>query len=450
MGALPPPLGWGGIVRLGLVQMALGAVIILTTATLNRVMVVEWMLPATLPGLLAGLHHAVQLLRPRWGYGSDMGGRRTPWIIGGMTVLAGGGWLAAIGTAVMGTATAPGIALAVLGYFLVGVGAGAAGTNLLVLIAARTAPERRPAAATICWVLMISGFVVTASVAGALLDPFSPSRLVAVSGGVSIFAVLLTSVAVLGIEGARPAVAPTAAATPKPGFLQALREVWSEPRARLFTLFVFVAMLGYAGQHLILEPFAGLVFGFTPGQSTRLASLQYGGVLVGMIGVGVLATLAGEGRRRMLRAWAVAGCLASAAALAGLAVGAGVGPGWPIRLNVFFLGFANGVFAVAAIGSMMGLVDVGRRSREGVRMGLWGAAQAMAMGFGGLLGAAAVDLGRLFMGAPAPAFAVVFMGEALLFVAAAALAVRVGRSLEAQGPNSNASPAFAGASARGG
>jgi BCD family chlorophyll transporter-like MFS transporter len=64
-------IGWLGIVRLGLVQMSLGAIVILTTSTLNRVMVVELMLAAVLPGLLVGLHYAVQLLRPRWGYGSD-------------------------------------------------------------------------------------------------------------------------------------------------------------------------------------------------------------------------------------------------------------------------------------------------------------------------------------------------------------------------------------------
>ncbi len=436
-------LGWLGIVRLGLVQMALGAVVILTTATLNRVMVVEWMLPAVLPGLLAGIHHAVQLLRPRWGYGSDMGGRRTPWIVGGMAVLATGGWVAAIATAWMGTATAPGIALAAVGYFLVGVGTGAAGTNLLVLVAARTAPERRPAAATICWILMISGFVVAAALAGSMLDPFSPARLVAVSGAVSLAAVLVTSLAVVGIEGRRAATVPAPAA--RPGFFVALREVWDEPRARLFTLFVFVAMLGYAGQHLILEPFAGLVFGFTPGESTRLASLQYGGVLAGLVGVGVIATLAGEGRRRMLRAWAVVGCLASAAALAGLAAGAAIGPAWPLRGNVFVLGFANGAFAAAAIGSMMGLVDVGRRSREGVRMGLWGAAQAMAMGFGGLIGAGAVDLGRLLLGATAPAFAAVFLAEALLFLVAAGLAVRVARSLDAASVPTAPGATFAGA-----
>ena len=81
------PLGWFGIARLGLVQSALGAVVALTTSTLNRVMVVEMAMPAMLPAALVGLHFAVQITRPHWGYGSDLGSRRTPWIIGGMACL---------------------------------------------------------------------------------------------------------------------------------------------------------------------------------------------------------------------------------------------------------------------------------------------------------------------------------------------------------------------------
>ena len=77
------PLGWLGIARLGLVQTAIGAIVILTTSTLNRVVVVELALPAMLPGALVGWHHAVQLSRPRWGYGADLGGSRTPWKLRG-------------------------------------------------------------------------------------------------------------------------------------------------------------------------------------------------------------------------------------------------------------------------------------------------------------------------------------------------------------------------------
>ena len=62
------------------------------------------------------------------------------------------------------------------------------------------------------------------------------------------------------------------------------------------------------------------------------------------------------------------------------------------------LGVANGVYAAAAIGSMMGLAGKGAGSREGVRMGLWGAAQAMALGVGGFVGAGLVDIARLALG----------------------------------------------------
>ena len=190
------PLGWVGIVRLGLVQTALGAIVVLTTSTLNRVMVVELALPATLPGALVALHYAVQMLRPRLGYGTDRSGRATPWIVGGMVVMATGGALAAVATAWMATQPVGGIALAVLAFLLIGLGVGASGTSLLVLLAKRVDAERRAAAATIVWLMMIAGIAVTAGVAGKLLDPFSGQRLVTVSASVSIAAILLTLLAV--------------------------------------------------------------------------------------------------------------------------------------------------------------------------------------------------------------------------------------------------------------
>src|SRR5580700_1101659 len=110
-----PPLSWLGIA-------GLGSVTVLTMATLNRVMVVELALPAMLPGILVGLHYAMQVLRPRLGYGSDIGGRRTPWIVGGMLLHATGGALAAVATAWMATHLFLGIALAVIAFIMIGVG----------------------------------------------------------------------------------------------------------------------------------------------------------------------------------------------------------------------------------------------------------------------------------------------------------------------------------------
>ena len=426
--------GWIAIFRLGLVQSALGAIVVLTTSTLNRVMVVELSLPALLPGILVGLHYAVQISRPRMGHGSDVGGRSTPWIIGGMVVLGLGGLLGAIATAWMATHPVAGIAAAVLAFVMVGLGVGASGTSLLVLLAKRVAAEQRAGAATAVWMMMILGFAVTAGIAGKLLDPYSPERLIMVSGAVSALALVLTVLALFRLEGHRevPAAAPApagAAGHRVLSFREALSHVWAEPAARHFTVFVFVSMLAYSAQDLILEPFAGSVFGFTPGESTQLSGVQHGGVLLGML----LVAFSGSRLARRwnvlqlsLRSWTIGGCLASGLALAGLVVAGLVGPDWPLKANVFLLGVTNGAFSIAAIGSMMRLATEGESGREGVRMGLWGAAQALAFGIGGLVGTAASDISRMLIGSTGAAYAAVFALEALMFCVAALLASRIG------------------------
>jgi len=419
------PLGWLGIARLGVVQAALGAIVVLATSTMNRVMVVELALPATLPGALVALHYGVQVLRPRMGYGSDVGGRRTPWIVGGMAVLAAGVVVAAVATALMAVNLWAGIALAIAAFIAVGLGVGAAGTSLLALLAKRVDAKRRAPAATILWIMMIAGIAITATVAGKLLDPFSTLRLVYVTGCLAMLAFIASGIAVWGIEGSGDAARAPAPVRQSGGFLRALREIWAEPQARRFAIFVFVSMLAYSAQELILEPFAGSVFALTPGESTRLNGAQHGGVLVGMLLVAIGAGLAGEFRQKAMRAWTVGGCLASAAAILGLAAAGLVGPAWPLRLSVIVLGIANGTFAVSAIGAMMGLAGAGRGGRDGTRIGLWGAAQALAFGLGGLLGTSASDLARAVFGSPATAYGAVFVAEAALFLLAARIAAGV-------------------------
>jgi len=422
-----PGFGWLSIARLGLIQACLGGIVVLATSTLNRIMVVELALPAVLPGLLVAMHYAVQILRPRMGFGSDRSGRCTPWILGGMAVLACGGVLGAVAVTTMSTSLASGIALSVLAFLLIGVGVSASGTSVLVLLAKRVAPKRRAGAATMVWLMMIAGFAITAGIAGHLLDPYSEARLLAVATGVAVIALVMTALMLIGLE--RTARAPEAAgADPvvREGFRATLTKVWREPAARHFTVFVFVSMLAFSAQDLILEPFAGTVFGFSPGETTKLSGLQHSGILCGML----LVALAGSGRlfgRRLgsLKFWTVTGCIASGFALAGLVAAGILGPGWPLRANVFLLGAANGAFSIAAIASMMRLAGEGEGRREGTRMGLWGAAQALAFGGGGLLGTALSDIARLVIDDIAIAYALVFGLEALLFIVSARLASQI-------------------------
>ena len=344
-----------------------------------------------------------------------------------MTVLGAGGVMAALATSLMASSAAAGIALAVVAFTLIGAGVGASGTCLLVLLAATVAPERRPAAASITWIMMIVGFAVTAGVVGAFLDPFSFARLVTISAIVAIIAITTTVLALHGLEQDRPPVV-TEMTPQSHNFRVALDEVLSETHTRRFALFVFVSMLAYSAQDLVLEPFAGAVLSLTPGQSTQLGGLQHAGVLIGMLVVAFLGARVGNDRQRFMKSFVVSGCLGSTIMLCGLAVAGFVGSSWPLYPNVLLLGIANGVFAVAAIGAMMSLVNEGAKRRDGVRMGVWGAAQAVAFGMGGVLGTATVDVVRWLTGSATHAYAFVFVAQGLLFFVAVALAMRLSTS----------------------
>jgi len=446
-------VSWHVIIRLALVQASLGAMVVLTTSTFNRVMAVELALAAMVPGALVALREALQFLRPRWGHGADVGGRRTPWIVGGMGVLALGVFGAGLSTAWMSTNLTGGLIAAVVSYIVIGLGVGAGGTNLLALLAKQVAPARRAPSVTIVWLMMFVGFIIASAVAGAFLDvpetlteaqaahTYSPERLVWVTGGVCGVAFLVSVLAVWGVErrGAVPAHAPATPGHGKgheatPRFLDTLMDVWREDNARRFALFVFLSMFAYNMQDLILEPFAGAAFGFTVGESTSLTANQHSGALVGMLLVGILASRKslGGGHPAALKLWTIAGCIASAVTLAGLALGSHMPEVWPLRANVIAMGVATGGFTVAAVSSMMGLAGAGKGNREGIRMGVWGAAQAIAFATGSFVGTLSVDMARLLLDQPAVAYGAVFALEGVLFLASALLAARVGAPEEAE------------------
>ena len=413
-------LGWFGIIRLGLVQTSIGAIVVMTTSTLNRIMVVELALPALIPGLLVALHYIVQMIRPRMGFASDQGHAKTPWIVGGMFVLGLGGIGASIGTALMGSYFTLGLFISVVAFSLIGVGVSIGGTSLLALLAKSVNDQKRAAAATIVWIMMIFGFAITSVMIGKFIDPYSPMKVITIAGVVSIVAILISSIALYRLEsGVQSYFKRTQElAQDKMPFKEAFNALWQDPDIRHFTKFIFISMLAFSSQDLILEPFAGIVFQYTVGQTTSLSGIQHSGVLLGMI----LVALAGSTSLRKnfgsLNQWIVYGCLASAIAMLGLAIAGVFGIGWQLQLNVFLLGVANGAFSISAMGSMMRLAVADGVGKEGVRIGLWGGAQAIAFGLGGLLGAVASDITKVLMTEIASAYSIVFAIEAALFIVA--------------------------------
>jgi BCD family chlorophyll transporter-like MFS transporter len=105
-----------------------------------------------------------------------------------------------------------------------------------------------------------------------------------------------------------------------------------------------------------------------------------------------------------------------------------------LRASYVLLGLTSGDFSIAAIGAMMNLVGAGHRNREGMRMGLWGASQAIAYATGGFLGTLASDAARHFLVSVSLSYALVFAAEAGLFLIAACLAIWIGQPVGASRP----------------
>ncbi len=421
---------WIQIVRLGFVQMSIGGIVVLTTSTLNRIMVVELLMPALLPGVLVALHYAVQILRPRMGFGTDKSGKCTPWIIFGMIVLCSGGVISTYSTVLMYSSPKLGITLAFLGFLAIGLGVSAAGTALLTLLAKRVDSQKRSSAATVVWLMMIAGFAITAGISGYFLDPFTTDRLLIIASTISATCLVLTIISLWRLESNKKHTGIsnedskfTTSNKNQKKFFESVTAIWKENSARKFTIFIFVSMLAFSMQDLILEPFAGTVFEMTPGQTTSLSGIQHSGVLMGMILVALLTNKYFFNRTfGSLKTWIVGGCLLSAIALFGLVIGGINGKGWLLELNVFVLGVANGSFSIAAIATMMQLAHEGKEKTEGTRIGLWGASQAIAFGIGGFLGAICSDIARVFINDVGSAYAIVFFAECILFFVAAKIA----------------------------
>ena len=243
-------LGWFSIFRLGLVQACLGAVVVIMTSTLNRLMVVELSMAATVPGFLVGLHYAVQLSRPKWGLISDLENNRTKWINLGMLILGMGANLATLSLVLFDSNPFIAIVLSVGAYTLIGLGVGASGTSLLALMAKHTAERRRPAAAMITWLMMIFGIAMTAGIVGMLLAPYSFVLLLKIVAGLTVLTLVISLAATWKIENNLDKIQQKD--EEKAPLFEELKNLWAHSKTRNFTIFVFLSMTAYFMQELIL------------------------------------------------------------------------------------------------------------------------------------------------------------------------------------------------------
>ncbi len=402
------------LIRLAGYPIGLGLTSVLVGGTLNRVMIVELGLPASLVGLFFTIPLLISPLRIWLGYRSDgytlWGLRREPYVVLG-SLLAGMGLVAATGLALGSTAT-----LLVMAGMVLAMGAHHLGRNLAsntfeALLTDKFTEHRRTQAMTGFKIAMFVGIMGGAMGLGRMMETYSAARLMGVVTGGAALSFILSWAATAGQEprtAAQSAAAERARATP---FWQTLRTVvLGDAQVGRFFVCMVLIMVGTQAQDVILEPFGALVLGMSVGETTRLTALWGAGTVLAMAAAGMwLIKVVGYAPVTRVGLWINAGVFA------GLILSGWLGHTALFQGLVFALGLGTGL---ASAGLLSAIVHFATAVRAGLLMSVWGLTHNLGRAIGSVLSGGAVDgITRLAGGDALVAYGAVFAIEGVLLLA---------------------------------
>ncbi len=390
-----PDLPLTRLLRLSLFQVSVGMTLVLLVGTLNRVMIVELSVPATLVGVMVALPLVFAPFRALIGFRSDthrceLGWRRVPFLWRGTLLQFGGFAIMPFALLVLAgqgqAAAAPawiGQVAAAAAFLLVGAGSHTVQTAGLALATDLTPQESHPRVVGLMYVMLLLGMMASALLFGVALADFSPGRLVQVIQSVALIALVLNAVAMWKQETRRPPRG-AAAPAPDPSFSESWARFCRGQHAVRRLVIVGLGTMAFGMADILLEPFGGEVLHLTVAATTRLTALL---ALGGLAGFGYASHVLGRGGEayRITRQGALLGLpsFGLVIAAAGLDV-----PGL-FLLGNFGIGFAGAVFGH---GTLTATMDQAPREQTGLALGAWGAVQATAAGLAMALSGTLRDL----------------------------------------------------------
>lgn len=418
--AATPDLPLPRLLRLSLFQFSVGMALVLLIGTLNRVMIVELGVPASLVGVMISVPLVFAPFRALIGYSSDthqsaLGWRRTPFIYRGAMVQFGG--LAIMPFAILvlaragAAADAPrwiGYSAAGLAFLLVGAGLHTTQTVGLSLATDLATKESQPKVVGLMYVMLLLGMIVSALGFGALLADFTPGRLVQVIQGSAVATIVLNFVALWKQEPRRRGADQAVAAAP-PTFGDAWRQFVTGDLVSRRLLVVGIGTMAFSMEDVLLEPYGGQILHLTVGDTTKLtATLAIGG----LAGFGVASRVLGRGFDAFLMA--CLGAVIGIPAFLCVIMAAPAQSALLFGLGTLFIGFGAGLFGHGTLTATMNLAP---EAQTGLALGAWGAAQASAAGLAVALGGVIRDsLAQAGLTA-ASAYESVYLIEIILLVA---------------------------------
>ena len=393
--AATPDLPLSRLLRLSLFQVSVGMSLVLLIGTLNRVMIVELAVPASLVGVMISMPLIFAPFRALIGFRSDthrseLGWKRVPFIYRGTMVQFGGlaimpfALLVLSGGGNAGNVPAwVGQLAAGLSFLLVGVGLHTTQTVGLALATDLASAQSRPKVVGLMYTMLLFGTIASALIFGALLHDFSPARLVQVIQGAAVATIVLNSVALWKQEARGRSRAAPASQRP-PTFRTSWNRFIQGPQAVRHLVAVGLGTMAFSMEDVLLEPYGGQILNLTVGQTTQLtATLALGGLL----GFGLASRVLSRGADPFRMAGY--GALVGIPAFVAVMLAAPLSSPLLFALGTLMIGFGAGLFGHGTLTATMNLAP---RDQAGLALGAWGAVQASAAGLAIALGGIIRDL----------------------------------------------------------
>jgi BCD family chlorophyll transporter-like MFS transporter len=392
--AATPELPLSRLLRLSLFQVSVGMSLVLLIGTLNRVMIVELGVPASLVGIMISLPLIFAPFRAVIGFRSDthrsvLGWRRVPFIYRGAMVQFGGLAIMPFALLVLsgsGNAShAPawiGQLGAGLAFLLVGAGLHTTQTVGLALATDLAPIESQPKVVGLMYVMLLFGTMASALLFGVLLADFSPQRLVQVIQGAAVATIVLNTVA-LWKQEARNST-PNKARNLEPTFWESWESFISGDQAFRRLVAVGLGTMAFSMEDVLLEPYGGQILQLSVGDTTKLtATLAIGGLL----GFGLASRVLSRGADPFLMA--IYAAMLGVIAFGAVILAAPLSSLLLFAFGTLLIGFGAGLFGHGTLTATMRFAP---QNQTGLALGAWGAVQASAAGIAIALGGIIRDI----------------------------------------------------------
>ena len=387
--AATPDVPLSRLLRLSLFQVSVGMALVMLIGTLNRVLIVELNVPASLVSIMIAIPLIFAPFRAVIGFKSDthrsaLGWKRVPYIWMGTLVQFGGFAMMPFGLLVLSGAgqasNAPqwiGQLGAGIAFLFVGAGLHTTQTVGLALANDLVPPESQPKVVGLMYVMLLIGMIVSAIIFGHLLSDFSPGRLIQVIQGAAVMTIVLNVIALWKQEARRPAhLYP---AEPKGKTFKESWDAFLEGNyATRRLIAVGLGTMAFSMEDILLEPYGGDILKLSVSQTTSLTAALAAGGLFGFAWASHILSKGADPFKM-----SSIGALVGIPAFLAVIISGNIGEPILFALGTLLIGFGAGLFGHGTLTATMNLAPEGQ---SGLALGAWGAVQASAAGLAITLG----------------------------------------------------------------